>query len=256
MLKDLTKEHPVLFVGGAIALVFLLVFMGLQQAEASAMDLEIHWVALAALPLVAALIVGKYVTGVDAFGLKFESAISEQAEPEKFDDPAAITVDGDSEKGRITALSRLGETEKLEKRQLKFRAGPNGRYVAQAVKKYLMELPRLESLLVLGKSGSFIGKLQLAPLREQGNPSLSAIRNFIDLLEKDDPAGFRSEYGTDFSSASLPVKTSVADAYEYCAQNNLDSVPAVDSHGLYKGVFSRDKLAIAIANKAIAARKG
>ena len=41
------------------------------------MQLETRWLAVAALPIIVGLLVGGYITKVDAFGLSFERALNE-----------------------------------------------------------------------------------------------------------------------------------------------------------------------------------
>ena len=249
-------SHRNLAIAGGLSLVMLIGLMLLQQFGATAMTLKAHWIAVAALPIIVALFAGNYITKVDAFGVSFERAIQKPAQPEKLDDPAALSVEGDSEKGSPRALRSLGDADKLKKRQLKFRAGTTGQYTAMAIAQYMKELPLLETLLVLGPNNAFMGRLDVAALRSpSGAPSTPPIKEFIKLLGQADTAGFSNAFGENFSTLSMSTDSTVGEAFAFCQSNDLSSVPAVGSDGTYQGVFQRETLANEIANKALRARE-
>ena len=246
------SEHRMLFRGAAVSLVLLIVLMLLQGLEVKAMSMEIHWIAVAALPLFVAMIVGGYIYKFDAFGLSFESAMQESAEPEAYDDPATVIVDQDGEKESLSRLRQMSDQEKEDKVQLKFRAGRASHYSAGAVEMYMADLPNLSRFLILGEDDKYLGTVPVSEFTTTRGPSRPKLREFVGALEAN---GVEAKYGTRLSDGSLPVGTSVADAYSYCVDKNVDAVPVVDENGKYAGIYSKASLAQDIADKAINAMK-
>ncbi|MEM1272881.1 MAG: hypothetical protein AAGF88_03635 [Pseudomonadota bacterium] len=252
-MNDMDHNRNWLIGAGVVSVLMLLIFMAVEASAegAIATDLEARWLAFAALPVLVALIAGRYIQSFSGFGLTIEGAMQEPAQPAQFDDPATFDAGVDSEKASLNALDEMSDVQLQSKRQLKMRVQPDGHYSQDTLKAYLKKLAGLEAILILRPDDTFIGTLPITALQDDaGNWHSERLDSLVRGMSGRDVAG---QFAGALSTESLALGTSVADAYRRCVDLGVAAVPAVDRKGRYKGLFMKESLASTIADRTLAA---
>lgn len=153
---------------GSLAL--LAVFAWAQMKNPGLLELPPQWLAVAALPMLLALVVGGHITKFKGFGVELEAALKEPVREMEIE---ALEVKADipgETKGPVSNLDRLSLEEKLNIRWLLF-VDRRDIYTAEAIWRYMQELPNLEFFELRTESDGIVGFLPVeAVCDESGRP--------------------------------------------------------------------------------------
>lgn len=161
--------------GGVVSLVLLAVFLLLQVHYPELMKLAIHWVALAALPFIFALIAGGYVSSFKGFGLEIVAALKRPFPEENIHTIDKTLKDAEftdlfqehgTDKDSIDRLNAFDAELKKKFTFLTFRERQEPYYTVDAISAYLQSLPNLEYLEILQSDKKFRTILPIGHYRE------------------------------------------------------------------------------------------
>ena len=239
-----------ILVGGAIAVVLLIVLVLLRTLTDGRAEVKLTDAAIAVIPVVLALFAtGKLASlTVGAEGVKIEAA--KQAILEAADVPVADQVDviepREVEAAGKGSLDRIPDYLSRGVEALTFQAGVGG-YVPQATREYFEALsqgPRFR-WFVIEDAGRLFGMMEAGDLLVQIDAGVLDWDGVIDWL-REDPPRFESLNGFVKAEEAVAVSASKRETLGRMQATGRDWLPVVDDDGRLAGVVERSRLTAAL----------
>ena len=206
-IKD--KNQRLLFYGCILSLAAILILFGVRIYAPFLLDIDIKWLIVASIPIVLALIVGKFITRFKWMGVDIEIAVDDRivdAEDVVYIMHSFIA----QKKENLAVLFSLSPEAKNRPNVLAFEQGKPGYYDPYAIREYVRLLPNVHFFSVKTSTGKFVALLQINRELILGQAN-ELINSFIlDLAENRIP----EEIGFFVITHHIVAKTKVIDAYE------------------------------------------
>jgi hypothetical protein len=174
--------------GAILSGLLLLIFLFLQQYEVKMLLLDVKWLAIAAIPLLIALLRSGLITEIEFFGIKarLNTSIGD-SDLLGANASEALAPLSDDNKQSETYIRRLPKNKRSKIKILTFREGLNNYYQTNAVITYFRYLPNLQYVSVVNNNGIFIGliPIEFFVLEDRENKVDEAvISSFIETLSE------------------------------------------------------------------------
>ena len=221
-----------------VSAVLLAVFMVFQHFEAKALQLPAQWLAISAIPLIVALLVGGYISKFKGFGIELESRLQETVAGSSLAVSSVATeLRGDQKRG-LDYLLGLPQSARDRITRLTFFEGTEHGYIEEIVGEYLRELPKLEFVEVAREDGTFVCLIPVEVLEEQQAVEPERIRQLLESLRRGDT---KEVFRGSAIATAIDESSSLISALQALRAERLELIPVVDGEGRFKGVaYSRD----------------
>ncbi|MCP3684827.1 MAG: CBS domain-containing protein [bacterium] len=182
-MKNIFREHTLLFIGIGLTTVLLAIFIILQYKEAEILKLETKWLFVAGVPLLVVLIVGGYIRSFKGFGIELEARLKNPISTLGLKAAEAATKVPGDEKGSREHLEMLTRTSRQQISRLSFIEGQKNYYNITVVRDYLIELRNVKYIEVRESNGEFICLIPVKRFKYQNEWSTDTIDQFIHAIE-------------------------------------------------------------------------
>lgn len=176
------KKLKLLLYACIVSLAGLVILFGIRIYAPTLLDIDIKWLVVAAIPIILALIVGRYITRFKMMGFDVELAtegrIIDHEEVFQILHPFVA-----QRKGELGVLDAMTAAEKARPNVLAFEIGKVGYYEEGAIKRYVQEMRNIYFFLIYDKTGKFVAMINIyRPLFE--NQGFEKVYRFISDLEQ------------------------------------------------------------------------
>jgi len=183
-----------LLYGIVLSLAILVILLAVRMYQPSLLDLDVKWLVVAGIPLLVALIVGRFITKFNGFGISIEVAANEQVD----NTPVLIhalpvTI---AEKGPVDELDSWTWEQLNAPIVLTFASGGR-QYSLYATTEYIRRLPGLLYLEIEDEAGRF---MVLKKITEKDRaPDSSSLMDFLAVVREDQGAKMDNTYTKTFA---------------------------------------------------------
>ncbi|HEY5464032.1 MAG TPA: hypothetical protein VIJ95_12300 [Hanamia sp.] len=148
------KETRILLIGCGSTLLIIIALFIIRAYKEDWLDINIQWIGIAVLPLILALIVGRFIKKFSGFGVELELAS---------DEPLSSTTGivefiqyiFPEEKDSLRYLQSLPTDKKRKTNVLLFRTGKKNYYQTYIIQDYIRQLPNIKYFEVTDSKGKF-----------------------------------------------------------------------------------------------------
>lgn len=175
------NKHRLLVYGATLSLAAFIILFGIRYYLPELLDIDIKWIAVAALPVILALIVGKYVKKVSVGGWELELAASERI-ADNPDIYVAMRPVSFLDKEGIEKLNDLSMMERESTNALQFKAERINYYSPDAITQYVKKFPALAYFIIKDKKDQFVAMVKISPV-DYSKENHEFVRQFIDSIE-------------------------------------------------------------------------
>lgn len=189
-------------------------------------------------PVLVALVVGRYIERFKGFGLELETTL--QLPVTTLDLTASELVSGDAsgDKSSLQTLSEMPWLKKQKMRRLRFVAGRAGYYHASVVEAYLSGMPNLEHLEFQGSNGRFVGFL---PASEMLRSRLETSNRYDtekikDLIKAIETNKLDQVFETSIIKTIVKSSTGLVDLHTTMTADRVGVAAIEDAGGKFVGV--------------------
>jgi CBS domain-containing protein len=196
------NRHLYLFYGSVISLTVLLLLFAVRLYKPELLDIDVKWLTVASIPLVIALIVGKFITKFSGLGLSVEVAANEE-----IDNPAVLKVLkplNAKTKSDLPELYSLSQSDLQEFNVLVFKSGQKEYYDPYAVSEYITKMPKVEYIEIVDPRDEFMTLIKIKRERFKYKDNEEFLRRFILQIERGELPG-ESNVTTSFVTANQTI---------------------------------------------------
>ncbi|WP_276480462.1 hypothetical protein [Paraflavitalea pollutisoli] len=236
-----------LFYGCILSLTLLVALFAMRLYQPTLLDIDVKWLVVAALPILIALVVGRFIHGFKGFGVEL-SVAAEAAKPIISSQSIKKNVEsieptGVMEKLGIEALENIPEVSKQKVTVLTFVLGKFDYYKLQVVKEYLRKLPNVKYFAVVDQNHEFIA---LVPLPENGEKSRKDqfISSFLRMIEENSLTNFNFSYSKEY----VPETETVIDTLRLLHRSVHPFIAVVNKEMTFVGYATETSLQKALAD--------
>lgn len=177
------KYYPLIF-SGVASLVLLLGLGGMQAEDWAILNLQVHWLGIALLPVLVVLVAGGYLRRLHGFGIEIEAALREPVfKPALIAEDLLENQSGDM-KQSFEHIRLLSREHKLALRRLGFRSGQKDYYSEGAITQYLHALPNLQVFDLRSAEERLLAVADTEQFREpDGSYNWQLLGDFVRFVE-------------------------------------------------------------------------
>jgi hypothetical protein len=183
------KKIKILLYACILSLAGLVILFGIRAYAPTLLDIDIKWLVVAAIPIILALIVGRFITRFKWMGIDIELAAGGRIidHEEVFQIIAPFTAQS---KDDLDVLRSMSQEQKQRPNVLAFKLGNANYYQEGAVVEYIKELRNVQFFMIIDKAGKFVAMIYFyRALFERQN--YDHVNRFIlELQEEKIPSGF------------------------------------------------------------------
>jgi hypothetical protein len=156
----------------------------MQAEDWAILKLKAHWLGIALLPVLVALVAGGYIRRLHGFGFEIEAALREPVfKPELIAEDLLDDQSGDM-KQSFEHIRTLRQDRKLAMRRLGFRSGRKDYYTEGAITQYLDALPNLQVFELRTAEEHLLAVADTAQFREpDGSYNWQLLQDFVRFVE-------------------------------------------------------------------------
>lgn len=259
--KNITKDQILIYCSVA-SFLLLLLFGFLQTYKAEFLKLPVHWLAIAILPILFALIKGEYITRFKGLGIEIETTLKAPVTSLNLTTLDTVGKAQGSEKESISYLKSLPNEKKLETKWLRFQSGKRGFYTSHGITFYLEHLPNIQYFEIRSLSGEIICFIPISVFRDDSQiPQETTGGNIIksNSLEKFIQAIENNNVSDAFRHSTITLKIrsdkGLVDALKEMRKEKVNFAAIVTSSGNYLGVAFSYEIERKIADSVLATSK-
>jgi len=202
------RKYKLLLYAGITSTAGLVILFGIRIYAPTLLDIDIKWLAAISVPILLALIAGKFITKVKLMGVDVEIAAQDRV----IDHEEIIQIfHGFAvlEKSNVEILDLFTLEDRKKPNVLEFVQARNDYYQAGAIAEYLRRLPRVQFFLIRNIAGDFVALLVIERERFL-DPSFEVGYDFIGQLSSGIiPKGL----GYQVIIGRITTQTRIIDAY-------------------------------------------
>ena len=239
------ESHWSLILAIFISLILISLFIYLKSSKPSLLEIESKWLFLSMIPILMALLTGGYIYKFKGFGIEIETSLKEPIGG-KIELKAKEVMVGEISdiKSTLQKLDEMSTDKKRSIERLSFKNEyPN--YSGDAVSEYLMQLPNLEYIELLGTDLKFLGVMLANDLNGKEDEFVQSLKKGTVLVE------FSHFVITDFVNED----TNAIDALSSIRRTNKKYLPLLDKYGSMKGVVTEIALEKSITDEVLRASR-
>jgi hypothetical protein len=202
------KKIKILLYACILSLAALVIMFGIRVYAPTILDIDIKWLVVAAIPIILALIVGRFITRFKWMGIDVELAAGGRIidHEEVFQIIASFAA---QRKDDLDVLRAMSPEQKIRPNVLAFVLGKANYYQEGAVVEYVRELRNVQFFMILDKAGKFVAMIDFyRPLFENQNYE-NVYRFILELQEGQIPSGFGI-----IITSRVSANTKIIDAYK------------------------------------------
>ena len=232
------KENRILLIGCIISIIIIIILFIIRANKEEWLDINIQWIGVAILPLILALIVGKYIKKFSGFGVELE-LVSE----EPLSSNTAIVEFVESifpeEKNTSLYLSVLPSEKKRKTNVLRFRINKKEYYQTYIVADYIRELPNIEFFEATDSRGKFksLSRIDRQSLLNQFEDYLG-LRSFIKAIEDNRINDIELETTMQF----IYLSETAVEVYKKISATGKNFIALVDKENILIGIVLKSRL--------------
>src|SRR3972149_3631895 len=249
--RDCIGNHQLLMLGLAATFILLIIFTILQQFAPSAMQLDVKWIVVAAIPIILALIAGGYIKIVKGFGFELEVRIKEPIATLDLKAREVYIPTRGIRKDTIDYLERLSADRKRRITRLQFSIRRRDYYDPYAITEYIRDLPNLEYFEVVRPGGAFICLIPVSLFyfdKEKHETNIDELRSFVQSLENN---SVMQLFVTITTSFRISADLSIINVLELLYSQGVIAAVVVDSKGAVIGIINSSDIEKRIATEVI-----
>jgi hypothetical protein len=208
------RKLIILLYGCVISLAALITLFGIRVYAPKLLDIDIKWLIAAAIPIILALIAGKFITRFKWLGVDIEIAAGDRI-VDRDEVYQVIQPFAAQRKDDLRILRAMRAEDKARINALTFELGKAEYYEEGAIIEYVRELRYVHFFLIHDKAGRFVAMIDIyrALFASQ---DFELVLRFIRELEKGNiPQGFGV-----IITKHLPAQTKIVDAYQRLRKEN------------------------------------
>ena len=230
--------------GMILSCILFVAFGALQQRQTRVLELEAHWILVAILPVLVALVVGGYIRSFKGLGFEIQAALKAPVRSADVRVGDVLSDIPEDEKKCLEHLEQMSPEKVQSIRRLSFVSGRRGYYGPDGVQKYLEGLPNLEYLEVTDSNNEFICLLPKRALglgtRPPGlpDPRPELIERFVRALEN---GNVPSEFPQSAITTKVTANQPVVEVLRTLRRESVEATAVVAENGQLQGVaLARD----------------
>jgi len=247
----MSNKH-ILVLGFVVSAGLLGVFVLLQQAQSTFLDLPMQWLVVIFLPILVALFVGGYIKRFKGFGIELEAALKQPVTTVYLTASEAVAdIPGDGKKS-IAYLNSLPKAKAQSIRRLLFVAGRVGYYTSSAIAEYLKRLPNIAFLEVRTESDDFVGFLPVSAVRgPEGQLDHEALERFVEAVATSD---LRSSFPAAATTLRVSGEQSLVEVLKKMRSERAEFAAVISPEERYLGVVLAQDVERRIVDSVLAAK--
>ena len=207
--------------------------------------------AIAGIPLVLALIAGRFVRGFKGLGVELEMQLSSPV----ISNSTVIDITSQvssATKQELQAVFALPQEKKNSTNVLTFKPRAIGYYIPGDVREYLGALPNVQFFEVVDQALRLKFLIDIRDLRQRMlNWEDSTTNNLIKIIEG--TAQAETDLRNNIIYERIQTTNTLPQAFEKIKQANKDFLPVVDQAGKLFGLLYKNRVTEAIANEVVKA---
>jgi hypothetical protein len=232
------KENKVLLIGCVISLIIIIILFIIRAYKEEWLDINIQWIGVAILPLLLALIVGKYIKKFTGFGVELELA-SEEPLSTNTEVVEFIEYVFPEEKNSQRYLKTLPPDKKSKTNVLRFRINKKNFYDSHIVTDYIRNLRNLKFFEVVDVRGKYksLSRIDRDALLNQSENFFS-VQTFIKAIEENRIKNIELETTSEF----IYLSGTAVEVYKKIKATGKSFIAVVDKENNLIGVVFKSRL--------------
>lgn len=247
-----SRRPVVLIISAIVSAILLAVFLFLKHLDSYALDLEVNWLIVSAIPIFLGLLIGGYIRKFKGLGIELEISLQNPlGRTQMLAADVAEDLPGDM-KASQGYLSNLSEEDRRRIQRLSFIIERTDYYGAYVVERYLNDLPNVEFIEIRDTKGRFLYLLPVRVFGYRNEFNFEKIQQFIESIEKDK---VKEAFPADVITETIDEDESLIESLERLRRSHLGLLPLVSKGGQLLGIVNREAVERRIADEVIAAQK-